>query len=118
MVRPTQFKIERQPLPEQGHRLSVSGELDLATTPQLEQQARALLADGARSIVIDLADLSFIDSTGLRLLLVLSQQAADEGWRLLITRPSEQVQTILKITGTGAELPIEDASSADVQGEH
>ncbi len=112
MVRPTQFKIEHQPLPEQGHRLSVSGELDLATTPQLEQQASTLLADGARSIVIDLANLDFIDSTGLRLLLLLSQQAADDGWRMLITRPSEQVQTILTITGTGTELPIEAATSS------
>jgi anti-sigma B factor antagonist len=112
MVRPTQFKIEHQPLPERGHRLFVSGELDLATTPQLEQQASTLLAGGARSIVIDLADLNFIDSTGLRLLLLLSQQAADAGWRMVITRPSEQVQTILKITGTGTELPIEAAASS------
>ncbi len=112
MVRPTQFKIEHQPLPEQGHRLCVSGELDLATTPQLEQQASTLLADGARSIVIDLANLNFIDSTGLRLLLLLSRQAADDGWAMLITGPSEQVQTILKITGTAAELPIEEATSS------
>src|SRR5580704_15226237 len=35
MVRPTQFKIEHQRLPEHGHRLCVSGELDLATTQQL-----------------------------------------------------------------------------------
>jgi anti-sigma B factor antagonist len=114
MVRPTQFKIEHQPLPEQGHRLSVSGELDLATTPQLERQARTLLAGGARSIVIDLANLNFIDSTGLRLLLLLSQQAAEEGWRMLIARPSEQVQKIIKITGTGTELPVEAASELAV----
>jgi len=112
MVRPTQFKIEHQPLPEHGHRLCVSGELDLATTPQLEQQARTVLADGARSVVIDLANVNFIDSSGLRLLLLLSQQAADEGWRMQITRPSEQVQTILKITGAGTELPIEEDTSS------
>lgn len=112
MVRPTQFKIEHEALPEHGHRLSVSGELDLATTPQLEQQTRSLLADGARSIVIDLADLHFIDSTGLRLLLVLSQQATGNGWNMLITRPSAQVQTIIKITGAGADLPIEGATSS------
>lgn len=111
MVRATQFKIEHQPLPEHGHRLSVSGELDLATVPQLEQQARTLLADGARSIVLDLADVSFIDSTGLRLLLLLSQQAADEGWRMLITRPSEEVQKILAVTATSTELPLEETIS-------
>ncbi len=112
MVRPTQFKIQRDTLPEQGHRLSVSGELDLATTPQLERQVRTVLADGARSIVIDLATLTFIDSTGLRLLLLLSQHAADDGWRMLITRPPEQVQKIIKITGTGTQLPIEEATSS------
>jgi anti-anti-sigma factor len=112
MVRPTQFKIEHEPLSEQGHRLSVSGELDLGTTTQLEQRVGALRAEGARRIVIDLAHLSFIDSTGLRLLLLLSQQAAGEGWGLLITRPSEQVQTILRITGTGTELPIEEVAAS------
>jgi anti-anti-sigma factor len=112
MVRPTRFKIKHQSLPEQGHRLSVSGELDLATTPLLEQQARTLVADGARSIVIDLAELNFIDSTGLRLLLQLNKEAANDGWRMLITRPSEQAQRILEITGMGAELPIEETPSS------
>jgi anti-sigma B factor antagonist len=106
MVRPTQFKIRREDLPEQGYRFAVSGELDLATTPQLEQQVKAVLGDGARSVVVDLANLTFIDSTGLRLLLALSQQAREDGWKLLIVKPSEQMQTILKITGTGTELPI------------
>lgn len=106
MVRPTEFKVPREDLPGQGCRLSVSGELDLATSPRLEQQVRTVLADGARSVVIDLANLSFIDSSGLQLLLALSQQAREDEWDLLITRPSEQVQRIVKITGTGTELPI------------
>jgi anti-anti-sigma factor len=112
MVRPTQFEIAHEPLPERGHRLSVSGELDLATTPQLEQRVGALLADDSRRIVIDLAKLNFIDSTGLRLLLLLSQRAAEEGWEMLITSPSEHVQTILRITGTGAELPIDEVTAS------
>jgi anti-anti-sigma regulatory factor len=54
MVRRPSSRSSTNRLPEQGHKLSVSGELDLATTPQLEQQVSTLLTDGARSIVIDL----------------------------------------------------------------
>ena len=55
-----------------------------------------MLAEGAQSVVVDLADLTFIDSTGLRLLLVLSQQARAEGWRMLITRRRQMTEGELR----------------------
>ncbi len=111
MIRPTEFKIEQSSAPDGTRTLSIAGELDIATTPRLEQEANRAIADGAKTVVIDLADLSFIDSTGLRAFLRLNELAARDDWRLRMIRPSEQVRTILRVTGTENELPIEESST-------
>jgi anti-anti-sigma factor len=106
MVRPPQLKIERTPVADATCTVSVRGELDLATTPTVEDEVNSALAEGADTVDIDLADLTFIDSTGLRMFFKLNEQAVAQGWRLVLRNPSHQVQTILKITGSGDELPI------------
>lgn len=111
MVRPTQFKIE-QTAADRTRTLSISGELDIATTPQLEREVNRAIAEKANTILIDLENLSFIDSSGLRMFLHLNQQAAQDGWRLTIANPSEQVRAILRVTGTESELPIMQTGSA------
>ena len=86
-------------------RLAVVGELDIATRQQLEDEVDALLSKGARSVVIDLGELSFIDSSGLGLLVVLNDQADADGWTLGLTRPSGQVLSVLRLTGADEHLP-------------
>jgi anti-anti-sigma factor len=106
VARPTPFNIERSPISDGVCRLSIIGELDIATTPQLQDAVNEARAGGAYTVDIDLADLSFIDSTGLRMFLALNQQAASEGWSLVLARPSESLKTILQVTGVEDELPI------------
>ena len=101
-----QLTIERSDAAAGTRTLSIVGELDIATTPQLEQEVEQALREGARAIAIDLAGLSFIDSTGLRMFLRLNELAGAGGWRLTMTRPSEQVKKVLRVTGTSSELPI------------
>jgi len=85
-------------------RLSLSGELDLATAPRVEQAAEELLAGGLHTLVLDLSDLRFIDSSGLRVVVILHRRAEDEGWRLSIVRPSEQVHRVFEISGLADRL--------------
>jgi anti-anti-sigma factor len=106
MVEPAQLKIEHSSAPDGVRTLSIAGELDIATTPQLERQVDRAIAEGAQTIVIDLAGLGFIDSTGLRMFLRLNERAGSDGWRLTMVRPSEQVKKILHVTGTAGELPV------------
>jgi anti-anti-sigma factor len=106
MVRQTPFKIERRPLTDSRCELLVSGELDLATTPRLNDEVCKAVADGAYTVEIDLANLTFIDSTGLRMFLELNEQASSRGWRLVLRNPSQPVSTILQITGSADEFPI------------
>jgi anti-anti-sigma factor len=88
------------------HRLTPIGELDLATAPLLETAFDSVFRDGdAEMIVVDLTELSFIDSTGIHLLLRMSAACGDAD-RLRVINGSRAVQRILDITGARARLPI------------
>lgn len=64
--------------PEQDRiRVYVTGELDLATAPLLEQPLTNALEAGFDKLVLDLTDLTFIDSSGLRLVIQTHRKAAD-----------------------------------------
>lgn len=89
-------------------RLTVAGELDLATTPQLDEQARQIVANGARELTVDLRKLRFIDSSGLSMLIVLRDRAEAEGWTLRLVRPSAPALAILALTGADENLPFVD----------
>lgn len=111
MVKPSHFEIHSDVQDDAG-RLSLVGELDLATVPQLEDHVRALLARAVRDLVIDLSRLSFIDSSGLHLLILLNQRASAEEWTLRLIRPSRQALAVFQITGAEAHLPfVEDHGS-------
>jgi anti-sigma B factor antagonist len=92
-------------------RLVLSGELDLATVPRVQQAVDATLAQGARTLIVDLSGLGFIDSSGLRLFVVLHQRAAAEGWKLSLIRPPERAMTVFKVSGLEENLPFAEKSS-------
>ncbi len=85
-----------------------AGELDIATAPQLEHA----LLDGRRRgdvVVVDLSGLSFIDSTGLRVIVRATRAAQTDGWTLRLRRARPTVQRIFDIAGIAGALPFEDA---------
>jgi anti-sigma B factor antagonist len=94
-------------------RLTPSGELDIATAPQLEQEVRSLLARSVRDVVIDLRRLTFIDSSALRLFIALNERAGTEGWTLGFVRPVGQVASVFEITGAEESLPFVDGEVAE-----
>ena len=86
------------------HRLTPVGELDIATTPILEREFDAALAlDELTMLVIDLTELSFMDCTGINLLLRMNDRCPD---RLRMVNGSPAVERILDITGMRPALPI------------
>lgn len=91
-------------------RLEAIGELDLAASPQLDEQVSDLLGAGFRQLVIDLRRLTFIDLSGVRLLLKLADEAREDAWRLSLLRPGGQVRQILTLTGVLDRLPVADAA--------
>ena len=84
--------------------LSVLGEVDLATAPILDEQMSAVVASDASTIIVDLDRVSFMDSSGLQVLLahVFSDQ---NGSRIQITRGSPQVVRLFTMSGMLEQLP-------------
>jgi anti-sigma B factor antagonist len=73
------------------------GELDLEGAPELEETLSLAMASDAKSIVIDLRGLEFVDSTGLR---VLAQAPmAEGGERISFVPGSDHVQSVFRIAG-------------------
>jgi anti-anti-sigma factor len=81
--------------------LMLSGELDLASTPILERELAAVESAGAKKILIDLAGVGFMDSTGLQALLRARERATTEhGAGLALRRGPHQVQRVFELTKT------------------
>ncbi|HEX4482204.1 MAG TPA: STAS domain-containing protein [Solirubrobacteraceae bacterium] len=94
-------------------RLTLLGELDIATVPLVEEAVDAILQGGTQRLMVDLSGLGFVDSSGLRLFIVLHQRSGDEGWTLALTRPEPQAQKVFRLSGVEEDLPfVEDASAA------
>ncbi len=85
------------------------GELDIATTPELEQALTDATAAAVEEIVLDLRELTFMDSTGLRALAQANSRADERGVALSIIRGPRQIERVLEISGLGALLPLIDA---------
>jgi anti-sigma B factor antagonist len=84
--------------------LTLAGELDPHTAPMLADQIDAVRAEGATTIVLVLSDLTFIDSSGLRVVIGADRSLADAGGRLVLRSPSETVRRLLDITGLADHL--------------
>ena len=91
-----------------GAQIALTGELDIATAPRLEEEVQRLEADGHELIVIDLRGLEFMDSSGLRALLAADTRARERGARLVIVRGHERIQRVLRITRLDERLEIVD----------
>ena len=90
-------------------RLRLAGEFDLATAPRVEEAAENLIAAEIKRLVLDLSGLRFIDSSGLRVIVVLHQRAAQEGWTLELVRPAQPVLKVFQISGLEERLNFVDA---------
>jgi anti-anti-sigma factor len=87
------------------HTVALAGELDIATAPDLEAMVLGLCVDGAREIELDLSEVSFVDSAGLRAILSARTLCEEHRCQLLLTRPREPVQRLFELTGLLEKLP-------------
>jgi anti-sigma B factor antagonist len=95
---------------------AVAGEIDIATAGDLQAfLARCLCAArGSCGLVVDLSAVTFIDASGLRVLLLLRSLAADLAVRFRIAAPAPCVDRLLAITGLQGHFPVTDDRAAQV----
>jgi anti-sigma B factor antagonist len=86
--------------------IAVTGELDMDTAPELQERVTALLADGGRRFVFDLAEMPFCDSTGLSIFVRVRNASDELGGDVRLVRPQRSVHRILEISGLIEVLPV------------
>ncbi len=87
------------------------GELDLATAPELEDKILAAVREGGRSVILDLRELTFMDSTGVRTIVAAHKAAEEAGTELRVVRPDagNPVSRVIEISGIDDALGLVDA---------
>ncbi|GAA1759196.1 STAS domain-containing protein [Luedemannella helvata] len=100
--------------------VSVDGELDLATAPELAAAIDGQVAEGRVYVVLDLTALSFCDSAGLRVFVRYRRQLEEAGGRFVVAAPSPMVRRVLEISGLaemfGSYATVDEAVEAVSSG--
>lgn len=95
---------------ESGTTIKLAGELDGATCTALIERLELLAADPElRHIILDLAELSFIDSAGMRAMILAERTAADRELALTIVPPPKEVTELLRVAGIAEHLRLTPA---------
>ena len=88
--------------------VTIAGELDMATAPGLRDTFAALLASRPKRVVVDTAALSFVDSSGLAVLIAAERRTRDQGGELRLRNVTEATQRLLELAGVAGLLQVED----------
>ncbi len=78
--------------------VAVGGEVDLYTAPELKRELHRVLGKGARRIVVDMSDTTFIDSTALGVLLSVVKRVHPDDGSVVLVCPDPNVRRIFEIT--------------------
>lgn len=79
--------------------LRVAGEVDIQSSPALQTHLTRMLDEGHTSIVIDLSEVSFLDSTGLSVLIAGLKRCQGAGGDLRVASPQPNVRRVFEVTG-------------------
>ncbi|HEY5252507.1 MAG TPA: STAS domain-containing protein [Acidimicrobiales bacterium] len=90
--------------------VKVFGEVDIETSPALEEQLRSVLDQGHPSLLVDLAGVTFLDSTGLSVLIGGLRRCQDLGGELHLISPRPNVRKVLEVTGLMDTFHVEPGS--------
>ena len=107
-MNPAPFEVNVGDLENGIQAISVHGELDLSTAPDLEGPLNEVLENGKGSLLIDLSRCEFIDSTGIALIVRAWQRldSGENGRALVICSQNDQVRRVLEITGLELSIPV------------
>ena len=89
--------------------LAIAGDLDVAGATEAQKRLLSLELDPGAQLVLDLSELTFIDSTGVRLILQARDRALRHGAELVLVRGPEPVMRVLELVGLDDQLDVEDA---------
>ncbi|WP_433499559.1 anti-sigma factor antagonist [Sphaerimonospora sp. CA-214678] len=100
------LRLARRSLPDAVVVVAVEGELDLFTAPFLRDEVRDAIQKDGPTLVLDLTDLSFMDSSGLSVLIEAWRLATSEGGIVSLAAPQPPVARILRTTGLDRRIKV------------
>ncbi|MCF4151424.1 STAS domain-containing protein [Dethiosulfovibrio sp. F2B] len=99
------MKVDCVDVPK-GKVVAVSGRLDTLTAPGFESSVLALLGDGIGAMVVDLSELEYISSAGLRSILAVAKKASTDGTTVSLCGMKGVVEEVFSISGFDSFLPV------------
>ena len=114
MCTPDEFSVVVDAAPDGTTVVRPVGELDLATAPKLREALGEIVSG---DVVVDLAGVSFIDSTGLNVLVDAYKRLTTSGHQMTLRAPSRRVMAVLDITGLVKVLKVYDSVEAATSAE-
>lgn len=103
-LEPTPFRLERHHTPGGARVVSVSGEIDIATAPQVDE-ALARREPGETAVVLDLRGTTFLDSSGIRVLVAAHRAGVADGIPFSVAG-SPPVLDLLETTGVSGHIAV------------
>lgn len=88
--------------------VTVAGDVDAATAPQVRDVVDEALAASTESLVVDLTPVGFMDSAGLTLLMLTQRRAEKRDRRVIVAVPPGNVRRVLEMTGLDQEVELAD----------
>jgi anti-anti-sigma factor len=111
---PDRLHVTTEPM-EDAIVVRAAGEIDVSTVDVLRRELDTARAEDATAL-LDLSGVTFIDSTGLHLLLHASHSSAVSDWGFFVVRPSEAVRRLLHLSGTSDLIMVVDPDAERVLG--
>jgi anti-sigma B factor antagonist len=109
-----ELRLTEEKLRPAGVVLTASGELDMATTPQLRERLRAMIEAGARRLVIDLTPVDFMDSVALAAILTARRDLAEVGRLAVVIAPESYPRLVFEIAGLPEFLNVFETREAAI----
>ena len=103
-----EFELKTAGVGENGYVVSIRGEADMHSAPELERELLEVLELGGSSVVVDLVEVGFVDSTVLGLLLRYQPRFRTRGGDLVLVSDDRRILRTLEITGLDRVFRIED----------
>jgi len=101
----SELELERATDMAGGPTIRVCGEVDMATAPQLREVLDAAVDAADGDVVLDCAELAFLDSSGIGVLVAARNRLGDRG-ELVLDSPPDNVRRVLEITGVAGHLTL------------
>jgi anti-anti-sigma factor len=104
------FRVDLEPWRDVVH-VRPCGELDIATVGAVRERIDELLSAGFTRVLLDLRELTFLDSRGLCLILELLRSSEADGWEMTVLDGSPEIRRLFDLTGLRGHVPFVEPGS-------